>query len=152
LKKIYSLTETLIAPKNLSPGEKFYFDGTRPDGKVQGWILRPPNFEPSKKYSLAFIIHGGPQSAFSNAWSTRWNPNTYTGAGYIVVMINFTGSTGFGQQFCDDIKHEWGGRPFKDLVAGLEYVLKEYKEIDRERMAALGASFGGCEFFLFYFI
>lgn len=129
---------------SLDQGQDFYFEGTSSTNKIHGIILRPPNFSHShKKYPLAFIIHGGPQSAFTYSWSTRWNPNTWTAKGYVTVLINPTGSTGYGQEFVDGIQGQWGGRPFKDLVAGLEYVKKEFEEVDENRMIALGASYGG---------
>lgn len=88
-------------------------------------------------------IHGGPQGSWANSWSTRWNPAVFASQGYITVAIDPTGSTGYGQAFTDAIQGQWGGLPYKDLVAGYQHVLKHYKAIDPQRTAALGASYGG---------
>ncbi|GAA5860941.1 hypothetical protein JCM3774_003195 [Rhodotorula dairenensis] len=145
-----TLTKSLREAKTLCEGEEFWFAG---DGgeQIHGWILFPPEAQQlraagggkGKKWPLAFLCHGGPQSAWNDGWSTRWNPNSWAGHGYIVVAINRSGSTGFGQDFCDKIKNDWGGAPFRDLVAGLEFVKRAYPEIDADRMASLGASYGG---------
>ena len=108
-----------------------------------GWFLKPSNFDSSKKYPLAFLIHGGPQSSWMDSFSTRWNPQIYAGAGYAVVMINFHGSTGYGQEFTNSISKEWGSYPYQDLMKGLEYILTRYSWIDKTRVAGLGASYGG---------
>ncbi|GAA6006783.1 dipeptidyl-peptidase 5 [Rhodotorula paludigena] len=158
LTPLASLTKHLAARKSLSRGEEFWFGGDQGQS-VHGWICFPPEAEKArlarkdgvasegaakgKKWPLAFLCHGGPQSAWNDGWSTRWNPNAWAGHGYITVAINRTGSTGFGQEFCDKIKEDWGGAPFRDLVAGLEFVKRAYPEIDPERTAALGASYGG---------
>jgi dipeptidyl aminopeptidase/acylaminoacyl peptidase len=92
---------------------------------------------------VAFIVHGGPQGSFGNSWSYRWNPQTYAGAGYASVFIDFHGSTGYGQAFTDSISQDWGGKPLEDLQKGLEAALKNYPWLDGSRMCALGASYGG---------
>jgi len=92
---------------------------------------------------LAFIIHGGPQSAILDAWSFRWNPQAWTGNNYSVVIVNFHGSSSFGQSFTDSIQGDWGGKPFQDLMLGLDAALKAYDWIDSDRVCALGASYGG---------
>ncbi|KAI8452254.1 dipeptidyl aminopeptidase V [Phakopsora pachyrhizi] len=129
----------------LDKGESFWFDGAYEGQKVHGYIIRPSDFkrDSNQKWPLLFLIHGGPQSAWNNSWSLRWNPNTFASKGYIVAMINPTGSTGYGQKFTDSINQNWGGKPYKDLVAGYEYLLENYPEIDKSRTAALGASYGG---------
>lgn len=109
---------------------------------VQMFIVKPPGFDPAKKYPLVFWVHGGPQSAFVDAWSTRWNPQIWAAHGYVVSLANPRGSTGFGQKFTDEISHDWGGRVFEDLMACLSYLEKQ-AYIDPSRMAAAGASFGG---------
>ncbi|KAM0786506.1 hypothetical protein ACM66B_001964 [Microbotryomycetes sp. NB124-2] len=142
-----TLTKHLAAEKELDRGESFWFAGA--EGiQVHGFILFPPgagdaSLRKGKKYPLAFLVHGGPQGAWTDSWSTRWNPNIYAAAGFITVTINPTGSTGYGQEFCDRIKNQWGGYPFQDLVAGLQFVQQAYPEIDSGRMACLGASYGG---------
>ncbi|KAI5475438.1 serine-type peptidase [Pseudohyphozyma bogoriensis] len=139
-----SFTPSLHQTTYLDPGETFSFPGAN-GVEVYGWIHFPPGAKggEEKKWPLAFLIHGGPQGAWTDSWSTRWNPNIFVSAGYITVAVNPTGSTGYGQEFCDAIKNQWGGLPFQDLVAGLNFVKTTYPEIDPERTAALGASYGG---------
>ena len=83
-------------------------------------MVKPADFKPDHKYPVAFLIHGGPQGNFGNAWSWRWNPQIFAGAGYAVVMVDFHGSTGYGQAFTDSISGDWGGKPLEDLKLGLE--------------------------------
>lgn len=109
---------------------------------VQMYIVKPPGFDPTKKYPLVFWVHGGPQSAFLDAWSTRWNPQVWAAQGYVVSLANPRGSTGFGQKFTDEISQDWGGQVFEDLMACLSHLEKQ-PYIDTGRMAAAGASFGG---------
>ena len=107
-------------------------------------MVKPPGFDPNKKYPLKFLIHGGPQGAWGNSWTYRWNAELFAATGnYVVVMINFHGSTGYGQKFTDSISGDWGGKPYVDLMKGLDYVEKTYPFIDKNREAALGASYGG---------
>jgi dipeptidyl aminopeptidase/acylaminoacyl peptidase len=114
-----------------------------PDGKLmQMWLLKPPGFDAEKKWPLAYLVHGGPQGAWTDAWSYRWNPQVWAAQGYVVALPNPRGSTGFGQQFVDEISGDWGGKCYDDLMAGLAY-LEKRPWIDRDRMAAAGASFGG---------
>ncbi len=110
---------------------------------VQGHVVKPANYQPGRKYPVAFIIHGGPQSAFGNAWSYRWNPKTFAGAGFAVVFIDFHGTPGYGQAFTDSISGDWGGAPLADLKAGLAAAVKEHDFLDGDRACALGASYGG---------
>ncbi|MCS6975763.1 MAG: S9 family peptidase [Gemmatales bacterium] len=113
------------------------------DGKtMQMWILKPPGFDPNKKWPLAYLVHGGPQSAWLDGWSWRWCPEVWAAQGYVVALPNPRGSTGFGQQFVDEISGDWGGKCFEDLMKGVEY-LERLPYIDKDRMAAAGASFGG---------
>ncbi|WVQ99659.1 hypothetical protein IAU59_006798 [Kwoniella sp. CBS 9459] len=125
-------------------GEEFWFQGA--EGKdVMAWALKPRGWQEGEErvWPLAFLIHGGPQGAWEDAWSTRWNPAVYASQGYFVVTINPTGSTGYGQEFTDAIQGDWGGKPYKDLLAGYKHALKLFPEIDPDRTAALGASYGG---------
>jgi dipeptidyl aminopeptidase/acylaminoacyl peptidase len=122
--------------------ETFWFPGAKGD-KVQGFLVKPPNFDASKKYPVKFLIHGGPQGAWGDDWSYRWNPELFAASGYVVIMINFHGSTGYGQKFIDAINGDWGGAPFEDLMKGLDYAEKTYPFIDKDRECALGASYGG---------
>ncbi len=115
----------------------------QPKRKYRASCIRPPGFDKSKKYPLKFLIHGGPQGAWGDDWSYRWNPELFAANGYVMVMINFHGSTGYGQKFIDAINGNWGGAPFDDLMLGLDYAEKEYPFIDKGRECALGASYGG---------
>lgn len=110
--------------------------------KVHGFLLKPLNFDPSKKYPLLVLIHGGPQGAWNDSWGYRWNPQVFANAGYVVFMPNPRGSTGYGQKFVDDISGDWGGKVFVDLKNGINEVLKR-PYIDRARIGGAGASYGG---------
>ncbi|KAK4136726.1 hypothetical protein BT67DRAFT_448039 [Trichocladium antarcticum] len=106
-------------------------------------VMRPSHFDPARKYPLAFLIHGGPQGAWADAWSTRWNPAVLAEQGYVVVAPNPTGSTGYGMALEDGIRGEWGGRPYNDLVNCWEAIEEELDYVDTARAVALGASYGG---------
>ena len=110
---------------------------------VHGYVVKPWNYEEGRKYPVAFLIHGGPQGSFGNGWSYRWNPQTYAGQGYAVVMIDFHGSTGYGQAFTDAISQHWGDRPLEDLQKGWKAALRKYQFLDGGNACALGASYGG---------
>ncbi|MDC7675258.1 S9 family peptidase [Asticcacaulis machinosus] len=122
--------------------EQFSFKGWN-DDTVYGYMVKPADFDPNKKYPLAFLIHGGPQGSFSDAWSYRWNAQTYAGAGFVAVMIDFHASTGYGQAFTDAVSEHWGDRPLEDLQKGYAAILAKYPFIDKDRACALGASYGG---------
>ena len=122
--------------------EQFNFIGWNGE-TVHGYVVKPWNFEPGKKYPVAFLIHGGPQGSFGNGWSYRWNPQTYAGQGYAVVMIDFHGSTGYGQKFTDAISGHWGDRPLEDLQKGWAAAQQKYAFLDGGKACALGASYGG---------
>src|SRR5436190_540129 len=140
---ITHMNDTVLSKIDMQPLESFTFKGAN-DDKVQGFMVKPPGFDPNKKYPLKFLIHGGPQGAWGNSWTYRWNAELFAASGnYVVVMINFHGSTGYGQKFTDSISGDWGGKPYVDLMKGLDYVEKTYPFIDKNREAALGASYGG---------
>jgi dipeptidyl aminopeptidase/acylaminoacyl peptidase len=122
--------------------EQFSFKGWNGD-TVHGYVVKPWNYVEGQKYPVAFLIHGGPQGSFGNGWSYRWNPQTYAGQGYAVVMIDFHGSTGYGQAFTDAISQHWGDRPLEDLQKGWAAAQKKYGFLDGNRACALGASYGG---------
>ena len=113
------------------------------DYKVHAWVIKPSNFVEGKKYPLAYLIHGGPQGAWGDQWSTRWNPAVFAEQGYVAIAPNPTGSTGYGQNFCDAIQNNWGGLPYEDLVNGFEYIKDNLSYVDTDRAVALGASYGG---------
>jgi dipeptidyl aminopeptidase/acylaminoacyl peptidase len=127
---------------DLAEAEAFTFAGADGD-KVSGWLVRPPGFDPAKKYPVLFLIHGGPQSAFHDEWHARWNFQLFASPGYAVVTINPRGSTGYGQKFTDQISKDWAGRVYEDLMKGLDHALKAYPFLDEGRMAAAGGSYGG---------
>jgi dipeptidyl aminopeptidase/acylaminoacyl peptidase len=121
---------------------EIWFDGAR-GYRIHAWVIKPSHFDKSKKYPLAYLIHGGPQGAWADSWSTRWNPAIYAEQGYVVVTPNPTGSTSYGQALTDGIRNDWGGRPYDDLVNGFEYIEKNMDYVDTARAVALGASYGG---------
>jgi dipeptidyl aminopeptidase/acylaminoacyl peptidase len=136
------INDQLLSQISWSDGDAFSFTGAHGDW-VEGTLVRPPNFDASKKYPLKFLIHGGPQGAWGDDWSYRWNPELFAANGYAVIMINFHGSTGNGQKFIDAINGDWGGAPYEDLMKGLDYAEEHYPFIDKNRECALGASYGG---------
>jgi dipeptidyl aminopeptidase/acylaminoacyl peptidase len=122
--------------------EQFQFKGWNNE-TVHGYVVKPYNYQEGKTYPVAFLIHGGPQGSFGNGWSYRWNPQTYAGQGYAVVMIDFHGSTGYGQAFTDAISQHWGDRPLEDLQKGWAAAQKQYAFLNGDKACALGASYGG---------
>jgi dipeptidyl aminopeptidase/acylaminoacyl peptidase len=136
------LNDTLLTQLDLSKLESFWFKAADKTD-VQGFLIKPPAFDPAKKYPVKFLIHGGPQGAWGDAWSYRWNAELFAANGYVVIMINPRGSTGYGQAFVDGVNGDWGGKPFTDLMTGLDYAEKTYPFIDKNRECALGASYGG---------
>jgi dipeptidyl aminopeptidase/acylaminoacyl peptidase len=136
------LNDAVLAQVSMQPVESFWFTGAE-GAKVQGFLLKPPNFDPQKKYPVKFLIHGGPQGQWGDEWTYRWNAQLFAGGGYVVIMINPRGSTGYGQKFIDGINGDWGGKPYIDLMNGLDYAEKTYAFIDKDRECALGASYGG---------
>jgi dipeptidyl aminopeptidase/acylaminoacyl peptidase len=122
--------------------EQFTFPGWNGE-TVHGYVVKPWNYRAGKKYPVAFLVHGGPQGSFGDGWSYRWNPQTYAGQGYAVVMIDFHGSTGYGQAFTDAISGHWGDRPLEDLQKGWAAAQQKYPFLDGGKACALGASYGG---------
>ncbi|KXN69150.1 alpha/beta-hydrolase [Conidiobolus coronatus NRRL 28638] len=131
-----------LKPYYLAKPEEFWFKGDNGE-RVQGFIYKPIGFQEGKKYPLAFWVHGGPESAFNNNWSTRWNYQVPPGNGYVLAYINFHGSPGYGQKFTESILKNWGGSPFIDNIKAFEYISSKYDFIDCERACAWGASYGG---------
>lgn len=128
----------------LSPSQvdEIWFKGAE-DHPVHAWVVKPSNFNPKEKYPLAYLLHGGPQGAWLDQWSTRWNPAVFAEQGYVVVTPNPRGSTSYGQPFTDAIRNSWGGLPYEDLVKGFEYIENNLDYVDTNRAVALGASYGG---------
>ena len=142
LRALPRINAAALAQVKLGEPEQFTFAGANGE-TVYGYAMKPANFKPGAKYPVAFIVHGGPQGSFGNSWSYRWNPQTYAGAGYASVFIDFHGSTGYGQAFTDSVSQDWGGKPLEDLQKGLAAALENYPWLDGSRMCALGASYGG---------
>ncbi|HEY0191245.1 MAG TPA: S9 family peptidase [Kofleriaceae bacterium] len=124
--------------------EQFAFKGAKGD-EVHGYVIKPAGFTGAGggKAPVAFLIHGGPQGSFGDHFHYRWNPEVFAGHGFAVVMVDFHGSTGYGQAFTDAIRGDWGGAPYDDLMMGLDAALAKYPWLDKAHMAALGASYGG---------
>jgi len=144
IERLTNFSENELKSKNLDEGEEFCFKGAH-HKNVQGWALKPKGWKAGdkKKWPVILMIHGGPQGAWEDQWSTRWNPNVFAQQGYFVIMINPTGSTTFGQEFTDAIAEDWGGKPFTDMIHGWKHALHRYPEIDPDRAVAAGASWGG---------
>jgi len=140
--KITNISSEKISVVRMGEYEQFSFAGWN-DETVYCYVLKPIDFDPDKKYPVAFLIHGGPQGSFGNTFHYRWNPQVYAAAGFACVMVDFHGSVGYGRQFCDSIRGDWGGKPLEDLQKGLAFALKRYRWMDDDRVAAIGASFGG---------
>ena len=134
--------DVAIARYSLNPAEDFWFTGSLGDS-VHGYLVRPPNFDASKKYPVVFLIHGGPQGAWLDNWGGRWNFQLFASIGAAVVAINPRGSTGYGQAFTDGVSKDWGGKAYEDLMKGLDATLARNAWMDSSRVAAAGGSFGG---------
>ncbi len=142
---LYQITDIngeKLAKVRMGEPEQFSFKGWNGE-PVYVYIVKPVDFDPNQKYPVAFLIHGGPQGSFGNHFHYRWNPQAYSGAGYAAVMVDFHGSTGYGQAFTDSISRDWGGKPLFDLQKGLAATLEKYPWMDGDRVGALGASYGG---------
>jgi dipeptidyl aminopeptidase/acylaminoacyl peptidase len=134
--------DALLETLEMQPLEVFSFQGAQGES-IHGLLVKPPFLDPSRKYPLVMLIHGGPQGAWMDNFHFRWNAQMFAAPGYVVAMINFHGSTGYGQEFTDSISGDWGGKPYVDLEKGLDYLLDQYDFIDADRLSAAGASYGG---------
>lgn len=142
VQKLTDINAEKVAAARMGAYEQFTFRGWN-DEIVHAYMVKPVDFDPEKTYPVAFLIHGGPQGSLGNSFHYRWNPQAYAGAGYAAVMVDFHGSTGYGQAFCDSIRGDWGGKPLVDLKKGLAAALERHPWMDGQRVGALGASFGG---------
>lgn len=140
--QLTDLNGAVFAQVHTSPLEPFWFTGAE-KAKVHGFLVKPPAFDPNKKYPVKFLIHGGPQGAWGESWTYRWNAQMFAADGYVVVMINPRGSTGYGQKFIDEINGDWGGRVYTDLMNGLDYIQATYPFLQKDNVCAMGASYGG---------
>ncbi|MCP4654721.1 MAG: S9 family peptidase [bacterium] len=141
-KQITHFNQDRLAAARMGEPEQFTFKGWN-DETVHAYVVKPADFDPSGRYPVAFLIHGGPQGSFGDDFHYRWNPQAYTGAGYAAVMVDFHGSVGYGQAFSDSIRGDWGGKPLEDLQKGLAAAIERYPWLDGDRVCALGASYGG---------
>lgn len=139
--QVTKTNDAYLAEFNLKPAEEVTWEGAA-GAKVAGWVVKPANFNPAQKYPLIVLIHGGPQGAWNEAWSYRWNPQVFAAAGYVVFAPNPRGSTGYGQKFTDEISGDWAGKVYTDLMNGVAYVAA-MPYVDRERVGAAGGSYGG---------
>ncbi len=142
VRKVSVNNDTVLGDVAFGQFEQFQFPGWNGQ-TVHGYVVKPANYVEGKKYPVAFLIHGGPQGSFGNGWSYRWNPQTYAGQGFAVVMVDFHGSVGYGQAFTDSISQHWGDRPLEDLKKGWAAAQSKYAFLDGKRACALGASYGG---------
>lgn len=141
-RRLTDQNRSLLARLSLQPAEPFWSDGAE-GARVQSFLVKPPAFDPARKYPVVFLVHGGPQGAWADSWSYRWNPNMFTSRGYVAILVNPRGSTGYGQRFTDEISQDWGGKVYTDLMNALDHALAAYPFLDADRVAAAGASYGG---------
>jgi dipeptidyl aminopeptidase/acylaminoacyl peptidase len=141
VKQLTHLNDARVKAITWGDYEQFSFQGAKGD-TVHGFVVKPAGAT-GGKVPVAFLIHGGPQGSFGDHFHYRWNPEVFAGHGYAAVMIDFHGSTGYGQAFTDAIANDWGGAPYDDLMMGLDAALAKYPWLDGTRVAALGASYGG---------
>ncbi|WP_076411340.1 S9 family peptidase [Shewanella sp. UCD-KL12] len=142
IQKLTDINSEKLAKIKFGEFEQFSFKGWNNE-EVHGYWIKPSDYKAGTQYPIAFLVHGGPQGSFGNSFSSRWNAQLWAGAGYGVVMIDFHGSTGYGQAFTDSITQDWGGKPLEDLQKGLDAVTQQQKWLDPNRTCALGGSYGG---------
>lgn len=142
LRSLSTTNNQLLARANFTKEEEVWWTGAM-NKKIHGYLVKPSNFDPAKTYPLIVLIHGGPQGAWNNSWSYRWNPQVFANAGYVVFAPNPRGSTGYGQKFVDEISGDWGGKAYVDIMNGIADVIRRNKFIDKNRIGAAGASYGG---------
>ncbi len=144
-RKVRALThvnDARLADIDMNAPEEVWYEGAG-GTKVHGFLLKPPAFDPAKKYPLVLLVHGGPQGMWADGFHFRWNAQMFAAPGYVVFMPNPRGSTGYGQKFTDEISRDWGGKAYEDIMRGVDYVLAHYPFVDSTRMVAAGASYGG---------
>lgn len=142
LKQLTHANDTILAHLEINQPEYLWFEGAE-GAKVQAMLLRPPQFSPSQKYPMLVLLHGGPQTQWTNDWGYRWNEQVFSAPGYVVLMVNRRGSTGYGQKFTDEITNDWGGKAYIDIMKGIDAAIAKYPFIDKSRLAAAGGSYGG---------
>jgi dipeptidyl aminopeptidase/acylaminoacyl peptidase len=142
LRQVTHANDALLAKLEMNAPETFWFEGAE-GTKIEAMLIRPPQFDAKKKYPMLVLLHGGPQTMFSNNWGYRWNPEVFCAAGYATLMINRRGSTGYGQKFTDEITNDWGGKAYVDVMKGVDATLAKFPFVDGTKMAAAGGSYGG---------
>jgi dipeptidyl aminopeptidase/acylaminoacyl peptidase len=142
VKPLSKVNDKVFAQVYTSPIESFWFEGAEA-AKVQGFIVKPPNFNAQLKYPVKFLIHGGPEGAWGDSWTYRWNAQLFASDEYVVVMVNPRGSTGYGQKFTEDVGGDWGGRAYVDLMKGLDHIEANMPYVQKGNVCAMGASYGG---------
>jgi dipeptidyl aminopeptidase/acylaminoacyl peptidase len=136
------LNDSILNDHQLTPLEEFWVD-TADGSRVQSFVVKPYGFRAGQKYPVLMLIHGGPEGFWGHTWTYRWNAQVFAAAGYVVVMPNFRGSTGYGQKFTDEINGDWGGKPFDDIMAATDYAVTNLPYADPAHVGAAGASYGG---------
>jgi dipeptidyl aminopeptidase/acylaminoacyl peptidase len=142
VKRLTSTNDEKLRQIEMNPKEDFWFEGAA-GAKVHGFVVKPAGFDPTRKYPMILLVHGGPQGQWGDQFHYRWSAQMFTSRGFVAVLINPRGSTGYGQKFTDEISGDWGGKPYEDLMKGVDYVLKTFSFLDGNRIAAAGASYGG---------
>ncbi|MEZ5352661.1 MAG: S9 family peptidase [Bryobacteraceae bacterium] len=136
------LNDYVLESYELTPLEEFWVEGAE-RAQVHSFVAKPPGFSATRKYPVLLLLHGGPQGSWGESWSYRWNPQVFAAAGFVVVMPNPRGSTGYGQRFTDEISGDWGGKVYDDIMAVVDHVSTKMAYADAERIAAAGGSYGG---------
>jgi dipeptidyl aminopeptidase/acylaminoacyl peptidase len=142
LQQLTKLNEQILSRIELTPIETFWSEGAE-GAKVQSLMVKPPFFDPDKKYPMIFLIHGGPQGHWNDDFHFRWNTQMFAAPGYVVVAPNPRGSTGYGQKFTDEISGDWGGKVYVDLMNAYDHAVNNFDFIDKNNTFAAGASYGG---------
>jgi dipeptidyl aminopeptidase/acylaminoacyl peptidase len=141
-RQLTHFNDDLVAKLDLGKVESFWFTGANGE-RIHGWLVYPPGYDATKSYPLVELMHGGPNTMCRDSWSYRWNTHVFAAPGYIVSWVNRHGSTGFGEKFSQSIVNHWGEMPFEDIMKGTDFVMKKLPNIDPQRLAAAGASYGG---------
>ena len=142
VRQLTHINDAYMAQIALGKVESYWFTGANNE-QIQGWLVYPPGYDRNKKYPLIELMHGGPHTMNRDSWSYRWNTQLFAAPGYVVTWVNRHGSTGFSEAFCRSILNQWGDMPFEDIMKGADFLLKKLPNLDPERMAAAGASYGG---------
>jgi len=140
-RQLTNLNRERLTGITMNAGREFGWIGAGGDSAF-GFLVTPPGFDPSRRYPLVVLIHGGPQGAWHDSFHSRWNAQLFASPGYVVAMLNPRGSTGFGQRFTDEVSRDWGGRVYEDIMRGVD-MLAALPFVDSTRMSAAGGSYGG---------